>query len=893
MASEDSASSQLRETVGTLGALLGEVVESLEGKAVFAHVELARLSARSRREREPGSERRFRRLLAGLSPDEALAVTRAFSSYFSLINLAQRVHRSVDEASAGAASSAIHRAIGAMRDSGRDGPAVLAVLDATLFNPVFTAHPTEAVRNTLLRKEQRMAAALFERANHRNPAISDRALDAIRDEVGIAWQTDEHSAQPTVADELEQLLFYLGQMVYTALPRVFESIEASLRSHFDADLPDDARLVRFGSWVGGDMDGNPNVGPETISHGLSRQREVLIERYRQDVQALFDSLSHSAQRVVLSQALSVRLAEYRHQLEEPLAQMPSRYADMPYRAFLWSIWIRLGACLDGSDWAYGDAAEFRSDLALLEDSLEGHGSTGNRAVRALARRARVFGFHMVALDVRQDGRVHREAVAEAIGDSDYLQTDGTGRLAKIRVALTQPMPSVTPKSGGALERTLAVLITLHDAEREYGTDALGLYIISMARGAEDCLAVLYLARLAGFVDADGNVPMDIAPLFETVDDLQAAPTALGQMLGDDTYARHVQARSGRQFVMLGYSDSSKEAGIAASRWALHEAQLALLDVARASTSPVELTLFHGRGGTISRGGGEPRRGILAEPPGALAGRLRVTEQGEIIGQKYGIEDVAVQTIEGSLAALLERHLLAPLAPSETDAWHESAALVANSSRAAYAALVHDDDGFVPFFRAATPIDVIERMRIGSRPASRKTGGGVENLRAIPWVFAWTQSRHILPGWFGVGSGLAAAIEQVGVTQLRAMANEWQFFAAFLSDIEMVLAKADMGIAAHYASLAGPEGGRVQAILAGEFERTREHVCEILEIDELLDHHTELRRLIALRDPYVDPLSLVQVDMLRRWRETGREDESLEIVLRETVRGIARGMQNTG
>ena len=898
MKDDDTVYRELRETVGALGALLGEVLEALEGKSLFAHVELARLTARARRDGDAQADARFGRLLQGMSADEALGVTRAFSSYFGLVNLAERLYRVRRWQAAHAAGKpepgGFVAVLQELKSNGVDTGDLTRELEYTLFNPVLTAHPTEAVRRTLLHNEQRIARDLLERARVGNGPARSHGLERVRDEVGIAWQTDEQSAQPSVDDEVEHVLFYLSQVVYPVVPAVFSALEEAASEVYGVDfsLPSSVRLLRFGSWVGGDMDGNPNVGPDTIAHTLTRQREIVIECYRVDVRALFDRLSHGTDRVQLSTPFAQRLADYRKCLSGALARLPERYRDMPYRVYLWALWHRLGETLDDGPDAYASAAEFVADIQCLEASLAEHGGTGLAQVVALERRARVFGLHMAALDVRQDSAVHHAAVAEALGEPGYLEGTPAERLARVQRALAGPVSPLVAPAPGPLADMLAVMGTLRDSRARYGEDSLGLYIISMARGAEDALALLLLARLGGLVDEQGHVPLDVAPLFETVDDLDCAPDTVKWMLDNATYGAHLRGRGNRQFVMLGYSDSNKEAGMAASRWALHRAQIALVEVA-AGAGAVELTLFHGRGGTISRGGGEPRHGILAEPPGALAGRLRVTEQGEIIGQKYGIGEVAEKTMEVALGTLVERRLVRGPDTLADDDWHEAATCVAAASRECYRQLVRDDPDLVAYFRAATPIDVIERMRIGSRPPARSHGDELSSLRAIPWVFAWTQSRHILPGWYGVGTGLAAAAERHGAQMLQRMARGWRFFATLLSDVEMVLAKADMGIAHGYAQLAGDIGERVYSRLAEEYARTREWLCTILEIDDLLERNPELRRVIELRNPYVDPISLVQMDFLRRWREGGREDPELERVLTQTVRGIARGMQNTG
>jgi len=875
----------LRDDVRTLGALLGEVLKEQGGEALFARVEAARLAARRRRSGEAGAEKELVEGLRGLGAREATQVVRAFSAYFGLVNMAERVHRIRRRQDylrrRTAQPGSLEAAVRALREGGVDQDGLRRLLSATEVVPVFTAHPTEAIRRTLLVKEQRFARALVDRIDPGRllPQEEAAALARIRNEVTIAWQTEEHlQERPTVADEVEHVVFYLSEVVYRIVPAFYEALGDALRAVYgegaDRDLP--CPVVRFASWVGGDMDGNPNVGADTIRATLARQRELVLRRYRGEVRALFDHLSQSAALAPVDAALAERAEAYAALLPEVRPQALERYRDMPYRRFLWLVSARLDATgveAGRAGAGYASPADLEADLELVARSLlGGRGrNAGLFLVERLIRRLRTFGFHLATLDVRQHADVHRRALAGAGPDA---------------------------------ERALEVMRAIAAARARYGPDAIGPYIVSMARGPDDVLAVLELARRAGFVEgATGAVPLDVAPLFETVDDLRHAAGTLSALLADPRYRAHVDGRGGRQVVMLGYSDSNKESGIAASRFALHDAEVALVRAADAAGA--RLTLFHGRGGTASRGGTKPRAAVLAEPPGAVRGRLRVTEQGEIIHAKYGLRAIALRTLELMTGAVLEttaRDLhpapglagaASPAGPPPEIAFAAVAADIARESRAAYRALVFDDRQFEAYFRAATPIDVIERLNIGSRPAKRTGQSGIEDLRAIPWVFAWTQSRHILPGWYGAGAALARAAERHGIDRLREMARAWPTFANLLSDVEMVLAKADMPIAARYAELAGKAGARIYPLVLAEFELTRRLVCDVQETRELLDRDAVLRRAIRLRNPYVDPMSLVQVELLGRWRAGGRKDPELEQALFATVRGIARGLQNTG
>jgi phosphoenolpyruvate carboxylase len=565
---------------------------------------------------------------------------------------------------------------------------------------------------------------------------------------------------------------------------------------------------------------------------------------------------------------------------------------MPHRILLWFCWARLEEILAGGDHAYPSASGFLEDLELVTASLRRHKGEHAGLLRTsrLAQRVAAFGFHMATLDIRQDAAVHRAAVGVLLDDAEFEDSGSLKRTAMLREALESVVEADVPSDPG-VAKTLGVFRALAEAKEVFGPEAIGPYIISMAQGPDDALAVLYLARCAGLIDSVGGVPLDVAPLFETVGDLDQASETLTALLDNPLYRAHVAARGDRQIVMLGYSDSSKESGLAASRWALYRAESALSEVA--DRAGVELTLFHGRGGTPSRGGSKPRAGILAQPPGVMHGRMRLTEQGEIIHAKYGLRGIALRTLELLTGAVLEASAADGDASRSRGEFADTMTTVARAGRSTYRALVYENPDFIPYFRSATPIDIIERLEIGSRPASRRSGGGVENLRAIPWVFSWMQNRHLLPGWYGVGAGLQAAIDAHGEDLLGEMARDWPFFENLLADVEMVLAKADMGIAERYAGLAGEAGEKLFPGILAEYGRTRELICALRGIREPLEREPVLRRSIRLRNPYVDPISILQVDLLRRWRAGDRKDHELEEALKVTVRGIARGMQNTG
>ena len=763
------------------------------------------------------------------------------------------------------------------------------------FEPVFTAHPTEATRRTLLEKQQTISRLLVRRLDPSSTPDEERAtLAQIREEITVAWQTEAQRAQrPTVLDELDHVLFFVTDVVYRVVPPFYEELENALVAVYGPagkEIPVPP-ILRFASWVGGDMDGNPNVNADTIRAALARHRALALERHQRETLQLAQRLTQTRSRVGVDDAVLQRTSEYAAAFPATIEAVPTRYREMPYRMLLRLMAARVGATLKDEANAYAGPDEFANDLRLVTASLARHGGihAGLFSVRRLLRRVETFGFHLAALDVRQDAVTHRIAAGRLLGDPGWLERSAPERAARIRRALAAGEPPAAPPDEDAA-RMLAVFRAIAECRARYGPDAIGPYVISMAQGEDDVLTVLLLAQWGG-LGANGDIPLDVAPLFESGADLAAAPGVLATLLADEVYRSHLERRDRRQVVMIGYSDSNKDIGIAASRWALQRAHAAL--AATFEPSGIDLTIFHGRGGTVSRGGGKLARAILSSPPGTVRGRLRVTEQGEAINANYGLRAIALRTLEQAVGAIALATALPAPVEARASRWSSVMDEIAASSQSAYRALVYDDPRFVEYFRLATPIDVIERMPIGSRPPTRRAGSGIEQLRAIPWVFAWTQSRHVLPGWYGVGIALEHAVARHGETLVSEMLRDWPFLKALVDDVEMVLAKADMGISARYARLAGSLEPAYFPGIRAEFERTVMWVLRLKGTSTLLDEDPALQRSIRLRNPYVDPMSLLQVELLARWRTAGRPDDDLFEALLATVRGIAQGLQNTG
>ncbi len=886
----------LRRDVRDLGALVGEIIREQAGEAVYASVEDIRRAAI--RQRDRGTPADLTDILAAIPDGAEQEIIRAFSTWFQVVNIAERVHR-------------IRRLRAYMkkRPAAEAGPGPLDALRAALpspdalqsfladmdIQPVFTAHPTEPTRRTILVKQQKLARRLVDLMNPAlTPGERSGTMASIRALITSAWQTEEHpSERMQVTDELDHVLFFLTDVIYRVVPAFYESLSATLEETW-GDAAASIRvppILSFASWVGGDMDGNPNVTAGTVRLTLNKHRGAILALYRRELGELAEFLSQGSSRVTIDDAVRERIDEYGELLPEASSRIPPRHRDMPYRVFALLMAARIRATLKGASEGYENARQLDGDLELMETSLAANKGdhAGRHAVTRLRRRLETFGFHLATLDIRQDAAVHRRVVGRGLDRHDWDDLPPAERAEILRRVLAGPAPEPTGLDADD-QAVIEVFETIADCRRQLGSRAFGPYIISMAANADDVLSVLLLARWGG-LGTQGRVPLDVAPLFETVGDLESGPAVLDRLFADPAYADHVAQRDGRQVVMIGYSDSNKDGGIVAARWALQQAEARLVDTARGHD--VRLTLFHGRGGTISRGGSRTHTAVMAAPRGAVAGRLRVTEQGEIINAKYGLRGIALRTLEQAATSVAAASNPARQIPDVPPAWHECMDLIARESRDAYRSLVYGSESFFRYFREATPIDVIERMNIGSRPAARRPGSRIQDLRAIPWVFSWTQNRSILPGWYGMGRGLELALKEFGRDQLEAMFAEWLFMRTLLEDVEMVLAKADMPIAERYSQLADPGVRHHFDDIRTEFDRTAGLILDLKGAEQLLDHDPTLQRAILLRNPYVDPMSLMQIDLLERWRASGREDGDAFKALLLSVNGIAHGLQNTG
>jgi len=896
----------LRDDVHALGALVGEVLLEQGGQPLFDVVEQDRRLAIRRREGDAAAAIELCTRAKGRPPAIARDLARAFSMWFQSVNLAEKVHRIRRRRAYFLADGGrpqpggVEAALGALKEDGLSLAEVLELLGGLHIEPVFTAHPTESTRRTMLRKQQHIAELMLGRLDPTlTPQETRGVWSQIRTEITTGWQTEDHPRERlTVADEREHVLFYLAEILYRVLPTFYDEIAQALERLYgvQAEMLELPAIIHFGSWVGGDMDGNPDVHAKTLRETLARQQQVVIDAYFRECGALSQKLSQSGSRIGISSALRKRIDDYMVLLPAARSTTPARHDRMPYRVFLTQVAERLRNTYESRANGYAGPKDFKQDIELIVASLRANRgwNAGLFGVQRLLRRISAFGFHLATIDVRQHASVHHKVLANGFDDPHWEARSPEERRSLLAAAIERDTGHRNELDALG-KRTLAVFEAIMQCRHRYGPHAVGYYIVSGAAGADDVLAPLLLARWAEAYDKhSGEVALDIAPQFESLDSLERSGPVMEGLLADPLYRRHLESRLRRQCVVIGYSDVSKEVGLGAARVALFRAQRSLAEALRAADE--DHILFHARGGSVARGGGRIDALVGASPAGAVSGRLRLTEQGEVVGQSYGLRPIAMRTIERAFNALTGAVHAARRGTlvAEDPRYLECADLLAARSRTTYAQLVNGDPDFFEFFRSVTPIDVIERMQIGSRPAYRQGGvEGFETLRAVPWVFAWTQSRHVLPGWYGLGSGLRAVVDRFGIDLARECYAQWFFFRTLIDDAEAMLARTDLEIAGAYNVLARAPLERFFAAIRAEFLLTRDVLLELKGQRELLDGDPTLQRAVQLRTPYVDPVSLMQVDLLRRWRASGREDRDLFEALLAGISGIAQGLQSTG
>ncbi len=913
---------RLRDTIRLLGNLLGETLIEQEGRALFDLVEEIRAQTKQRRDDDPANTKEAESHLAMLAdnlvdePAWALAVLKAFTTYFQLINLAEerqrvyilreRMRRAAEQGTA--MRETIEEAVGRLKEEGLNADEVNAMLQDVVIMPVFTAHPTESKRRAILLKLEAIARAL--RKHDRGDALPQEQADAvraIREIIEALWQSDEtRDRRPTVLDEVRNGLYFFENTLFALVPQIYEEIERALAENYPNATFSIPPVLRYGSWIGGDRDGNPFVTVDVTEETLRTHKEAIVRHYGYEIEALYNELTSATTRVEVSQELLASVESDLGMMGPEESDLFDRFKSEPYRQKLVAMLRRIRATREENQqpWAdrlrsplaYHHPTELLDDLYLIRDSLlqnQGERVAAGRLSR-LIRAVEVFGFHLATLDIRQHAERQREAMAEILASYEIVHEYKVMSERDKVALLTREIGGLRPLTAqlGFSDETNNVVRLFRLIRRAHGEinrRAVQSYIISMTESVSNMLEVLLFAKDAGLF---GEI--DIVPLFETVEDLRNAPRIMSELFENPVYRQHLERRGQAQQIMIGYSDSNKDGGYLRANWMLFQAQRALAETC--DEHDVKLTLFHGRGGSLSRGGGPANRAILAQPPESVRGRIKVTEQGEVISGRYANINIAHRHLEQLVNAVL---LTSGKRPENLHAqeWAELMDDLSARSQQKYRSLV-DKPEFITYFQEATPIEHIDLLNIGSRPSKRRQTRGIEDMRAIPWVFAWIQSRVNLPVWYGVGTGLGAWAEadETNLSRLKEMYAEWPFFRTMLQNVQVGLAKADISIARRYATLTD-DATRAAIFddIVDEYERTRRVVLAVTGHGELLENEPWLQRSIRVRNPYVDPLNYLQVALLQRLRAQPdhEEVETWRNLVLLSVNGVAAGVQNIG
>jgi phosphoenolpyruvate carboxylase len=925
---------ELRDSIRLLDRLLSEVLRTQADPRV--HQVVARLRRGYlglRKQPDAGRQRGLEQAITQLPPEILTPVIRAFSIYFKLVNLAEedfqhRQRRWIAGRGGQLWRGSFDEALRAIREQGIGLADLLQVLAQCHYQPVFTAHPTEATRRAILALLRRLFVAL-DRLNGPPQFIDQdaRATADLRALVQTLWKTEEvRGTRPEVRNEVRNGLYFFNESLFEAVPEVYRRLEMSIRRAYagdpglaDLDLP---AVLRFGSWIGGDRDGNPNVTHEATWMAALMQHQTILREYADRVHGLIGLLTHSARFCAPTPAFIESLARDEDRCARHACDRPRPFPDEPYRRKLYLVHQRLQANLaavgarlegqvpNGAGLGYRDEDELVADLVLIRDSLIGHGDrdAADGPLRDLLRLARTFGFFLAHLDVRQESGVHSAAVADVLRHwpepVDYPSLGEGERLALLGRLVGEPRPALDPAVLEPVTReVLAVFETIVALCSEVSPRILGEYVISMTHAASHVMEVLFLGSLAGLAGRDGDgwhCALRVSPLFETIEDLAHIEPVLGTLLAEPVYRALLAASGDQQEVMLGYSDSAKDGGIVASAWRLYEAQQAIVRLG--DQHRIRTRIFHGRGGTVGRGGGPTHESILAQPPGTIRGQIKFTEQGEVLSYRYGNPETAVFELTQGLTGLLKKSLSLVRPPrEERKDFLATLEEIAALGEAHYRRLTERTTGFLDYFYEATPVNEIGQLNIGSRPSHRSQGDRSKaSVRAIAWVFGWGQSRQTLPGWYGIGAALEQwrRGEPDRLARLQRMYDEWPFFRSLLSNAQMALFKGDMDIAAGYATLCRDPGKRLRVFAAidEEFRRTRRQIIEVTGVHSLLDEDPLLKLSLSRRDPYLLPLNHIQLVLLRRHRDerlTAEEREQWLTPLLRSINAIAAGLRNTG
>jgi len=887
------------EDVREFGALLGDIIREHASEEEFETVESMRKTSIFYRAGEIDSRDPLYEKLESLDETTKNSLARAFGTYFELTNIAEERER-VRALRASSQDGTLDDSLEAAAEelSEADQERIEQILDDVLIQPTFTAHPTEARRKTVKAKLRSIANELQKLDEHR---LTDKEKAQIKRDIEAEvlgfWQTPQvRERRPEVEDEARNVQWYLTNTLFDIVPEVYDELDDALDSELDVDV-DIPKLFEFRSWAGSDRDGNPYVTTEVTEDTLEHQREVVLDRYFDRLAEMSGVLSQDGDRIDLDESVVDHFAEIGETLPEVHEEAKERYPNEPYRRMLVLMGAKLKRVGGIRPGGYEDTEEFYDDLAVLAESLRRNDCDviAEAHVEQLMRQVQTFGFTLASLDLRDHQQQHTEAVGEALEREgiEYREMDEDERVEVLTEAILEddPIIDLTNRENvsDTAQRVLKRFDALADWQREYGQQAIDTYCISMADEPSHVLEVLFLADQAGVVDLPNHCGLDVVPLLETERALSGARRIMGTLFENEAYEQALEARGNTQEIMLGYSDSNKENGFLAANWSLYENQRHLADIT--DDFDVTLRLFHGRGGSISRGGGPMNDALKALPNSTVTGDVKFTEQGEAIAEKYGNTRIGERELEQMINAQLSARKKALEQPTEDveEEWVDAMGTMADAAREEYQSLL-ETEGFVTYFGQATPISVIENLNMGSRPASRSGERKVEDLRAIPWVFSWTQSRCILPGWFSLASGIDAYLENGGeIETLQEMYDEWPFFQTTLDNAAQALGRTDMTIAREYAGLADEElREEFFPWIESEYERAVELVTEIAQRDDPISRDW-LRESLERRNPYVDPLNLLQTHLLEQ-DDRGELDEQ---TLRITVKGIAAGMKNTG
>ena len=902
----------LSDDIFLLGGILGEVIRQCDGPEGFELEEQARRLAKAFRGGEESAGEALDVLVGGASVSEAQLLIRSFTKYFQLVNLAEdndrvRLIRRAEEAAyPRPRPGSIRDAIQTLADRGTSAAELQELLDRAEVCLVLTAHPTEARRRITVEKLARIFSEIRDFDERRlGPRDAELARRRLATTVEELWVSDEiRTVSPTVLDEVRAGLVYFQSTIVHVIPRIYRDVEDAVAAAYPGAEIRVPAFLTFGSWIGGDRDGNPLVTPDVTAETLKLMRDTAVRLLETRLQTLAERVSLSSQVAGAAPELEPLLRASEARFPELAAELSERNSEEPYRRAFTLIRERLRATRQGLETGYADPAELLDELRLLQRELRRQGGSfmASGDLHDAIRLVDVFGFHFARLDVRDHAGRHAAALGELFAltgvEPAYAELGDEDRRRLLAREIENPRPLVPPDLSALSEPAREVVATFQGIRALQAgghAGAVGTYVISHAEGPVDVLEVLLLMKETGLAEAGGGgAAFRIAPLFESADTLDGAAETLRVLLDEPVYRAALVGVGDVQEVMIGYSDSNKDIGYLASGWATYRAQRALAELL--DSRGIDFTFFHGRGGSIGRGGGPSNVAILSQPPGSVNGRIKLTKQGEVVSAKFSTREIAHREVELVTSAVLLSTLAAlpQPAPDRLERFEAVTDEMARHSREAYRGLVYGDPDFVSFFRSATPVEEIAQLRLGSRPARCGGTEGVEGLRAIPWVFSWTQARIVLPGWYGLGSALAAGREHGGIELLREMGRDWPFFAALLSNAEMALAKADLHIAERYVALVEDERlrERVWTRIREEFDLTVEQLLDVTGQTRLLDRDPVLQRSIEQRNPYIDPLSFIQVALLRRVRADG-DAEDLARTVFLAINGVAGGLRNTG